>query len=98
MVSAAIEAYQATNDSYWLDQARLAFEWFTGRNDLGLPFATPVRGMLRWIARGSRESEQGAESTLAYLLALAEMQLLGNSLTAFRKAAPATVGVRTERP
>jgi hypothetical protein len=35
---------------------------------------------------------QGAESTLAYLLALAEMQLLENSLTAFRKAAPATVG------
>jgi len=31
---------------------------------------------------------QGAESTLAYLLALAEMELLENSLTSFRKALP----------
>jgi glycosyltransferase involved in cell wall biosynthesis len=93
MVSAAIEAYRATNDSYWLDQAQLAFEWFTGRNDLGMPVCDPSSGACCDGLHADRVNQnQGAESTLAYLLALAEMQLLENSLPAFRKAAPATVG------
>src|SRR5690606_29803404 len=32
MVSACIEAYRATHDHAWIDQARLSFEWFLGRN------------------------------------------------------------------
>ena len=35
-VSACIEAYHATDDPVWLQEARLAFEWFLGGNDLGL--------------------------------------------------------------
>jgi glycosyltransferase involved in cell wall biosynthesis len=95
MVSASIEAYRATNDSYWLDQARLAFEWYTGRNDLGMPVCDASSGACCDGLHADRVNQnQGAESTLAYLLALAEMQLLEDSLTAFRKAAPAAVGVR----
>jgi glycosyltransferase involved in cell wall biosynthesis len=87
MVSAAIEAYRATNDTYWIDQARLAFEWYTGRNDLGLPVCDASSGACCDGLHADRVNQnQGAESTLAYLLALAEMQLLENSLTAFRKA------------
>ena len=94
MVSAAIEAYRATNDSYWLDQAQLAFEWFTGRNDLGMPVCDASSGACCDGLHADRVNQnQGAESTLAYLLALAEMQLLENSLTAFRKAAPAQAAV-----
>ncbi len=93
MVSATIEAYGATNDSNWLDQARLAFEWFTGRNDLGLPVCDASSGACCDGLHADRVNQnQGAESTLAYLLALAEMQLLEDSLTAFRKAIPATAG------
>jgi glycosyltransferase involved in cell wall biosynthesis len=93
MVSACIEAYRATNDAYWVDQARLAFEWYTGRNDLGLPVCEASSGACCDGLHADRVNQnQGAESTLAYLLALAEMQLLENSLTAFRKAAPAAVG------
>jgi hypothetical protein len=93
MVSACIEAYRATNDSYWVEEARLAFEWYTGRNDLGQPVCDPSTGACYDGLHADRVNQnQGAESTLAYLLALAEMQLLENSLTAFRKAAPATVG------
>ncbi len=85
MVSAAIEAYRATNDPYWLDQAQLAFEWFTGRNDLGMPICDASSGACCDGLHADRVNQnQGAESTLAYLLALAEMQLLENSLTAFR--------------
>jgi hypothetical protein len=89
MVSATIEAYRATNDLYWLDQAQLAFEWFTGRNDLGTPVCDASSGACCDGLHADRVNQnQGAESTLAYLLALAEMQLLENSLPAFRKAAP----------
>jgi hypothetical protein len=94
MVSAAIEAYRATNDSYWLDEAQLAFEWFTGRNDLGMPVCDASSGACCDGLHADRVNQnQGAESTLAYLLALAEMQLLENSLSAFRKAAPAQAAV-----
>jgi glycosyltransferase involved in cell wall biosynthesis len=86
MVSAAIEAYRATNDKFWLDQAHLAFEWFTGRNDLGLTVCDASSGGCCDGLHADRVNQnQGAESTLAYLLALAEMQLLENSLTSFRK-------------
>ena len=34
MVAACVEAYRTTEDNCWLNEARLAFEWFLGRNDL----------------------------------------------------------------
>ena len=72
-----IEAYRATDDSYWLDQARLAFEWFPGRNDLGLPvYDASSGGCCDGLHADRVNQNQGAESTLAFLLALAEMQLL----------------------
>jgi hypothetical protein len=77
MVSAAIEAYRATGDSYWMEQAQLAFEWYTGRNDLGLPVCDASSGACYDGLHADRVNQnQGAESTLAYLLALVEMQLV----------------------
>ena len=87
MVSASIEAYRATNDPYWLNQAHIAFDWFLGRNDLGLPLYDSHSGGCRDGLHADRVNQnQGAESTLAFLLALAEMQLLENSLATFREA------------
>ena len=40
-VSACLEAYHATEDPAWLQEARLAFEWFLGGNDLGSTSTTP---------------------------------------------------------
>jgi len=37
MVSACHEAFRATQDAAWSVEAKRAFEWFLGRNDLGLP-------------------------------------------------------------
>lgn len=83
-VSACIEAYHATNDAFWLTEARRTFEWFLGRNDLGLALYDSGTGGCRDGLHIDRLSEnQGAESTLAFLLALAEMQALQNSLTSF---------------
>jgi hypothetical protein len=86
MVSACIEAYRATDESFWLDQAHSAFEWFLGRNDLGLPLYDATSGGCRDGLHQDRVNQnQGAESTLAFLLSLAEMQYLENSLAAFRQ-------------
>jgi hypothetical protein len=84
-ISACIEAYQATNDMSWVVEARRAFEWFLGRNDLGLALYDPSTGGCRDGLHVDRLSQnEGAESTLAFLLSLAEMQALQNSLTSFK--------------
>jgi glycosyltransferase involved in cell wall biosynthesis len=83
-VSACIEAYHATNDAVWLAEARRAFEWFLGRNDLGLALYDATTGGCRDGLHVDRLSQnQGAESTLAFLLTLAEMQALQNTITSF---------------
>jgi glycosyltransferase involved in cell wall biosynthesis len=87
-VSACIEAYHATNDPFWVAEARRAFEWFLGRNDLGLALYDPGTGGCRDGLHVDRLSQnQGAESTLAFLLALAEKRALQNTLTSFKEPA-----------
>nr|WP_218280315.1 glycosyltransferase [Verrucomicrobium spinosum] len=82
MVSACLEAYHATEDSTWSSEARRAFEWFLGRNDLGLPLYDSSNGGCGDGLHADRVNEnQGAESTLAFLLALAEMDWAQNPLT-----------------
>jgi len=88
MVSACLEAYTATADAEWLAHAGRAFEWFLGRNELGLAVYDPTSGGTCDGLHMDRASQnQGAESTLAFLLALAEMQTVKNSLSAFQSAA-----------
>jgi hypothetical protein len=87
-VSACIEAYHATQDPFWTAEARRAFEWFLGRNDLGIALYDTATGGCRDGLHVDRASEnQGAESTLAFLLALAEMEALRDTLTSFTEPA-----------
>ncbi len=84
-ISACIEAYHASGDMVWVTEARRAFEWFLGRNDLGLALYDSTTGGCRDGLHMDRLSQnQGAESTLAFLLSLAEMQALQNALTSFK--------------
>jgi glycosyltransferase involved in cell wall biosynthesis len=85
MVSAAIEAFNAADDRYWCEQAYLAFDWFLGRNDLGQSlYDTSTGGCHDGLQENRVNENQGAESTLAFLLSLAEMRLLENSVAAFQ--------------
>lgn len=85
-VSACIEAYRATSDLFWVAEARRAFEWFLGRNDLGLAVYDATTGGCRDGLHMDRLSQnQGAESTLAFLIALAEMRSLQNTMTSFKE-------------
>ena len=79
MVSACLEAYRISNDDNWLKEARRAFEWFLGRNDLHLPVYDPTTGGCRDGLHPDRPNEnQGAESTLAFLQSLLELRLAEN--------------------
>ena len=81
MVSACLEAYRITGDKRWRKEARRAFEWFLGRNDLNLPVYDPTTGGCRDGLHPDRPNEnQGAESTLAFLQALLELRLAENPL------------------
>lgn len=74
MVSACREAFLATQDDSWNREAKRAFEWFLGRNDLGLALYDFSTGGCSDGLHADRVNEnQGAESTLAFHLALAEM-------------------------
>jgi hypothetical protein len=85
-ISACLEAYRSTDDTTWHEEARLAFEWFLGRNDLGLSLYDSKTGGCRDGLHVDRVNQnQGAESTLAYLMALSEMELLEHDLKVFKK-------------
>jgi glycosyltransferase involved in cell wall biosynthesis len=83
MVSACLEAYRLTGEKRWRKEARRAFEWFLGRNDLNLPIYDPTTGGCRDGLHPDRANEnQGAESTLAFLQSLLELRLAENTAVA----------------
>ena len=92
MISASIEACNADDDLFWRDQAHFAFDWFLGRNDLGQPlYDTGTGGCHDGLQENRVNENQGAESTLAFLLSLAEMELLESSYAAFQPSADSSV-------
>jgi len=71
LVDACIEAYHVTREPHWLDGAKRAFNWFLGDNDLRTPLYDFTTGGSRDGLHVDRVNEnQGAESTLAWLLSL----------------------------
>ena len=79
-VSACLEAYRITGDGHWRSQAWSAFNWFLGDNDLQVPLYDSITGGCRDGLHPDRANEnQGAESTLSFLMALLEMHSLQKS-------------------
>jgi glycosyltransferase involved in cell wall biosynthesis len=77
MVSACLEAQRVTGDARWVERARHAFGWFLGQNHLQRPLYDATTGGCRDGLHAERANEnQGAESTLSFLLALLEMRSL----------------------
>jgi glycosyltransferase involved in cell wall biosynthesis len=74
MVSACLEAYRVTQEASWLREAKRAFEWFLGRNDLARPlYDSSSGGCADGLHEDRINENQGAESTLAFQLSRAEM-------------------------
>jgi glycosyltransferase involved in cell wall biosynthesis len=80
VVAACLEAYRATGKGRWRKEAWSAFNWFLGDNDLEIALYDPTTGGCRDGLHPDRANEnQGAESTLSFLMALLEMRKLEES-------------------
>jgi glycosyltransferase involved in cell wall biosynthesis len=79
-VAACLQAYRATGKGRWRKEAWTAFNWFLGDNDLQIALYDPATGGCRDGLHPDRANEnQGAESTLSFLMALLEMRRLEES-------------------
>jgi glycosyltransferase involved in cell wall biosynthesis len=79
-VSACLEAYRITGDAHWRTQAWSAFNWFLGGNDLQVSLYDSTTGGCRDGLHPERANQnQGAESTLSFLIAFLEMSSLQES-------------------
>ena len=64
-------AYQATKNKEYLRLQRKAFDWFLGSNDLHIPvYNFTTHGCHDGLTPNGLNLNQGAESTLSFLLAL----------------------------
>jgi len=85
MVSACLEARRVTGDARWLSPAQRAFDWFLGQNELQRPVYDAATGACHDGLHPDRiNANQGAESTISFLLALFEMRSI-DRITALRE-------------
>jgi glycosyltransferase involved in cell wall biosynthesis len=74
-VSACLQVFRLTEERLWFEEAKRVFQWFLGKNDLQVPLYDATTGGCRDGLHPDRINEnQGAESTLSFLMALLEMQ------------------------
>jgi hypothetical protein len=85
-ISACIDAFHVTGQEWWKQEAIRAFEWFVGRNDVGTALYDPLTGgCCDGLSTEGPSANQGAESTLVFLLSLAELRLLEYIIPAGRE-------------
>jgi hypothetical protein len=69
LVDACVAAHAATGDVSWLIGVERGAAWFDGDNDAGIPMGNPYTGGGHdGLHPHGRNENQGAESTLAYLM------------------------------
>jgi hypothetical protein len=74
-ISACLDVYKLTEERRWMEEARRVFSWYLGNNDLQVPLYDAVTGGCRDGLHPERVNEnQGAESTLSFLMALQDMR------------------------
>ena len=82
MIEACTDAYHVTQDEKWIAEARRCFEWFLGRNDLNVSlYDFKTGGCCDGLTSDGPNQNQGAESTLAWLISLLQIHRLNESKT-----------------
>jgi len=103
-IAACLAAHRAEPEGKWVAEARRAFGWFLGENDLTIPLVDIASGSCRDGLHPDRANEnRGAESVLSYLLALDDMHVLDQAggkpptlpMTSFDVAASSHAGIRS---
>jgi hypothetical protein len=85
MIDACIEAYECTQREEWIELATTCFDWYLGKNDQQSKLYDHASGGCRdGLEKGGVNENQGAESTLSYLLSLLALYNL-RGLTAHQK-------------
>ncbi|MCK5592758.1 glycoside hydrolase family 88 protein, partial [Candidatus Bathyarchaeota archaeon] len=80
MVEAALDAFQMTGDEKYRRTAQDVFDWFLGKNSQGVVVYNPdTGGCYDGITPQGLNLNQGAESTVSYLLARLEFAALKKS-------------------
>ena len=91
-ISACLVAAQADGSPEWREGALRAFGWFFGENDLQTSMIDPLSGSCADGLHPDRRNENnGAESTLSYLLGLAELREFLRSEAVVNDCARATM-------
>ncbi len=77
MIEACREAYNVTKDDKWISHAQRCLDWFLGRNDLQTPLYDYLTGgCCDGLNADGSNRNQGAESTLAWILSLLHLHQL----------------------
>mgnify|MGYP001486060336 CR=1 FL=1 len=104
-IDACLEAFRMTREPHWHQRAFRIFNWFLGDNDLRAPLYDPnTGGCYDGLHSGGVNENQGAEATVAWLLALTSLYETGAEITetkppqpekeAKQVAEPKTLGIR----
>ncbi|MFW6132680.1 MAG: hypothetical protein ACOC8F_02195 [Planctomycetota bacterium] len=89
LVQACVTAAAGTGQSEWTDRTRQCFQWFTGRNDADAPlYNSDTGGGQDGLTEHGPNANQGAESTLAYLLSVLELHLYDRAQKGEMRLAP----------
>jgi len=74
MIAAGIEAFNVTGNPEWIDCAYRCLNWYMGENELRLPLYDHATGGCRdGLQAKSINENQGAESTLCWLMSLLDI-------------------------
>jgi len=95
MIEACREAYNVTKDDKWVSHAQRCLDWFLGRNDLQTPLYDYLTGgCCDGLNADGSNRNQGAESTLAWILSLLHLY----QLRSMQVSADAGDGIDLETP
>ena len=86
MIDACIEAYECTQSEEWVQLASTCFDWYLGKNDQQSKlYDYSSGGCCDGLESDGVNENQGAESTLSYILSLLAIYDL-RGLTAIQSA------------
>jgi len=75
LMEACVTAYRITSDKFWRQEARRCIDWFMGTNDLAVLMVDfKTGGCHDGLQPNGVNGNMGAESTLAWLISLLDME------------------------
>jgi len=76
LIVACYEAYRSTGNVLWREEMERVFSWFMGKNDLNrVVYDFSTGGCFDGLESSGINRNQGAESTLSWLLAVQRMYI-----------------------